>query len=908
MGYAYHPPRGAGGAPGRGVARNRRSKAKIMGKPVRGPRLSAVLLLVLAVAVVPAPAHAEGELFVVDSVADDGDATPTDGLCRTAAGGCTLRAAVKEAERSPGPTRIEFAIPGEGPHTIALTARLTITEGTGPTVIDGYTQPGAAPNTDPLVSNARLQVEVEGQGPGGFDAFAVSSGGNELRGLAIYNVRQAVALTGAAATGNRIVGNFLGTDATGTHGAAQTVLGSSAVVIRGGAAANQVGDVAPADRNVISGNAFNGVAIADEGSVGNVVYNNLIGLSPDGAARLHNANHGVDIGLGASDNVVGGTQPGQGNVVSGNNWEGVELSHGVATTGNAVVGNFIGTDVTGTQPSVHAYNGHFGVRIKDGPSGNRIEGNVIGNNHGGGIEITTSSTRSYSSADNVVRGNRIGVALDGTPLPNSNVGIEVAQHATGTQIGPDNVIAHNPSGVRVSGDAGTDFHTITRNSIYANAPGLGIDLAPFGVANALNALDASGTGANQSLNAPLVAHATTELAAGTACPGCTVEVFVADRPDGEHGEGRTFVGSAVAGADRSFTVTVAGPAVGEFVTATATDAVGNTSEFSLNRSVLPAGAPPPVDVERLAGETRVQTAIAVSRARYPDGSDRVVLARADAYPDALTGGPLAAAVDAPILLTQPGELHPDTAAEITRLGATGAYLLGGPSALSELVREQLVAQTAADTVVRLGGATRFDTAVGIAGELLAVTGAESTTAAYLAEGANADPARGWPDALSVSALAAFQGAPILLATRDALPEPTAAALEQLGVTDLALVGGPAAIANGVANAAEAAGVRVERLGGADRFDTSRILADRAMSIGMDPASLWLAAGHTWPDALSGGPAAAGDGGVLLLVSGADLAHSRASGQWLTGNRPALRLIRILGGTAAISAAVEEQLG
>jgi hypothetical protein len=124
---------------------------------------------------------------------------------------------------------------------------------------------------------------------------------------------------------------------------------------------------------------------------------------------------------------------------------------------------------------------------------------------------------------------------------------------------------------------------VTRNSIFANNR-LGIDLDPLGQPNPNDAGDADG-GPNERLNFPEIQTATTSSVTGTACGGCTVEIFVADAGAGAHGEGKTFVGSATAGTSGAFTAVVTGAASGSFVTATATDAQGNTSEFSTNKAV-----------------------------------------------------------------------------------------------------------------------------------------------------------------------------------------------------------------------------------------------------------------------------------------------------------------------------------
>ena len=146
-----------------------------------------------------------------------------------------------------------------------------------------------------------------------------------------------------------------------------------------------------------------------------------------------------------------------------------------------------------------------------------------------------------------------------------------------TTIGPDNIIANHPVGIRMDVERENIQNRITRNSIYDN--GFGIDLHPYGVTP--NGQYPT-TGPNLRLPFPALSSASPSTVTGRACAGCTVEVFLADGGDNEYGQGRTFVGSAVATPDLtgaavgSFTATVSGLAVGNYVTATATDANGNT--------------------------------------------------------------------------------------------------------------------------------------------------------------------------------------------------------------------------------------------------------------------------------------------------------------------------------------------
>lgn len=526
---------------------------------------------------------APGGIDLVVNVATDGDdAAPGDGQCLTASGYCTLRAAITEADAQPGSNNISFDIPGDGVKTIQLTGRLpTISDQNGPLIIDGYTQPGASPNSDPEISNAAIMIQIEGQGEDVHDGFVITSPDNVIRGVAIYKVRRSFWIYGKGASGNVLTGNFVGTDAAGSYGACCSVANAHGIHIEQEAAKNQVGGTSPAERNVISGNAQSGIGIWHVGSDANVVVNNLVGLSPDGTERLANRRHGIDLNFGSAGNIVGGLGEGERNVSSGNDFSGLEVSHLPETGNNHIAGNFIGTDVSGEQATSWSYNGYTGITIEQGASNNVVEGNVVANGNEGGIQLTGSET-----LNNQIFGNWIGVSRSGAPLGNGLFGIRA--DALYTMIGPDNVIAYNEFNGVVIREDDKHFNTITRNSIYGNGA-LGIDLYPAGV-NANDDGDAD-TGPNQRLNFPVISSITGGEISGTACPSCLVELFIADGVEGGYGQGRTFLGEATAGSDGSFSLPVSGLSDGDLVTATATDEQGNTSEFSQN--VIAGEAPQP---------------------------------------------------------------------------------------------------------------------------------------------------------------------------------------------------------------------------------------------------------------------------------------------------------------------------
>jgi CSLREA domain-containing protein len=228
--------------------------------------------------------------FVVNSTGDAADANPGDGICQTRTRGqCTLRAAIQQANASPawGRHTITFNIPSPGPHTIAP-AFVALPRITQPVVIDGYTQPGASPNTNPpgTASNAVLKIELSGAGAGPFaTGLSISAGSSVVRGLAINRFAGRSGLHLDTGGDNLIEGNFIGTSLAGT-----TALGNGVGVdVFSGSNNNLIGGTEAGARNVISGNTSHGVLLAGTGSR---VQGNAIGTDATGGVALGNTGRG----------------------------------------------------------------------------------------------------------------------------------------------------------------------------------------------------------------------------------------------------------------------------------------------------------------------------------------------------------------------------------------------------------------------------------------------------------------------------------------------------------------------------------------------------------------------------------------------------------------------------------------
>ncbi|WP_394172228.1 cell wall-binding repeat-containing protein [Guptibacillus hwajinpoensis] len=214
-----------------------------------------------------------------------------------------------------------------------------------------------------------------------------------------------------------------------------------------------------------------------------------------------------------------------------------------------------------------------------------------------------------------------------------------------------------------------------------------------------------------------------------------------------------------------------------------------------------------LQVDRLAGETRLHTAIEIANKGWPEGVDNeekaVILARADKPSDALSAAGLSGVKDAPILLSYPSKLHQDVLDEILRLGTSKVYVLGGTSAISNNVVIQL--QDANLDVERIEGKNRFETAV----EINRAAGLEQKDHAYLVNGVTV------ADALSASSSAAINQTPIYLATKDTIP----AKLPKT-IKEITIVGGNAVVSANLEDDLKNNNVIVNRIEGSNRFETN----------------------------------------------------------------------------------------
>jgi parallel beta-helix repeat protein len=423
------------------------------------------------------------------------------------AGPGSLREAMTMANAQPGVNTIAFNLPGAGPHTIALATLLPTQDEA--VIIDGSTQPGYAGAPVIVIDGSAIA--------GGGAGFRLRGGSSLIRGLVIGGFGDHGIWMDSNA--NEAYGNYIGVDVTGT---AQLSNGTSGVPING--TNNILGSPAPADRNVISGNAFSGVVV--DGS-NNTIAGNYIGTNAAGTAAIPQL-IGVALATGGS-NVVNG------NLISGNAQNGVSIT----SAANTISLNRIGTNAAGTaavpneahgvyiisaienrvinnQISGNDSDGIFVQRVSADPTGTLIQGNLIGTDLTGAAPIpnnsgvrlhgtsnvtiggTTAATRNVISGNvvdgvnlqdnliapntqptnNTISGNYIGINAAGTAaIGNGFVGVSL-HNASNNTIGGDlpgaaNVISGNVAGgVRIGASTTSNANVIIGNRIGTNPAGL----------------------------------------------------------------------------------------------------------------------------------------------------------------------------------------------------------------------------------------------------------------------------------------------------------------------------------------------------------------------------------------------------------------------------------------------------
>jgi Ca2+-binding RTX toxin-like protein len=414
-------------------------------------------------------------------------------------------------------------------HSFSINLLIALPAVTNSVTIDGASE-NAYLQSQYGISVSTPIVVLNGAATNSLDGLILTAGNSKIDGLVIENFASdnlngggGIVLEGAGATNDVIQGNYIGVGVDGST----AVENDAGILITSGASNNLIGGATVADRNVISGNEYDGIDIEPQlgnpvQSTGNIVEGNFIGTNALGAAAVGNGNDGIYIQ--AAGNTVGGYAAGDGNLISGNGGNGIEIS-GVIGFGafvaqnNLVEGNFIGTDVTGLAALGNQGNG---IRFDTNAGGNTIGGgdasavaviapgvgsllgfanayggNLISGNVQNGVYL--DNTGAFGPANNnLIEGNFIGVGIDGkTALGNANGvlgdGGEFSNVIGGTAKGTGNVISGNtfdgveftdPSGI------GTRLNVVEGNYIGTDSTG------SFAVANLYGVAILSGASGN----------------------------------------------------------------------------------------------------------------------------------------------------------------------------------------------------------------------------------------------------------------------------------------------------------------------------------------------------------------------------------------------------------------------------
>lgn len=352
----------------------------------------------------------------------------------------------------------------------------------------------------------------------------ITSGHSEM-GISLY---------GDLTIGNKIIGNYVGTDISGTkafgnaNGGIIVWFGSTDTLVQG---------------NLVCGNGGNGsINFWDWGSDFNTAIGNKIGVDVTGAQPLSNSVTGITVGQTAYTR-VGGTEPGEGNLVYGAT--GIRIE-GSMSAPDYILGNQVGLNLPPDGNHEWGFGiGLYGTARTIVGGATSAEGNTIFQDQNTGILV--------NSDHQTLIGNRIGVTADGSqPLRRAGFGLWIA--------GSHDLVQANQ--VAFSGERGIwlpgQMDTLRRNLIYGS--GLtGIQQVDGGNAN----LPAPTFGLNASGGS------------GTTCPGCTVELFL-----DAGNQGRYYLKGVVADSSGNFSIPRQCPVLYPYMNATVTDLQGNTSEFN----------------------------------------------------------------------------------------------------------------------------------------------------------------------------------------------------------------------------------------------------------------------------------------------------------------------------------------
>ncbi len=303
---------------------------------------------------------------------------------------------------------------------------------------------------------------------------------------------------------------------------------------------------------------------------------------------------------------------------------------------------------------------------------------------------------------------------------------------------------------------------------------------------------------------------------------------------------------------------------------------------------------------RVTGADRYSTAAAASNAAFPASTTAsvpaLVIASGENWPDALGGAALSGAVRGPLLLTAAKTLPAATAAEIVRLKPGRIYVLGGEPTVSSTVVSKIAGVVPGTPITRVGGPNRYDVAASVGRIAVGEARAKGSVieTAFVATGLT------FPDALAASPLSAKTAYPILLTKPNALMPAPAAALRDLKIKNVVILGGPASVSPTVEAALAKQGYKVTRIADANRYSTAIKIArfGAGMGVGLKWDEIGVASGAAFADALSGGAAQGQTGSLLVLTPGGSLDPGVRA--LIAENHAAIQRARVFGGIKTIT--------
>lgn len=287
---------------------------------------------------------------------------------------------------------------------------------------------------------------------------------------------------------------------------------------------------------------------------------------------------------------------------------------------------------------------------------------------------------------------------------------------------------------------------------------------------------------------------------------------------------------------------------------------------------------------RLKGNNRYETAVAISKEGWPEGSGYVILATGDDYPDALSAAPLAKKYNAPILLTGKNSLDSNTASAIRNLKAQNVIIIGGTGVISQPVEDQLRNMMGLK-VERIAGSDRYETAIKVAMKL----GSSKNIAVVTGND--------FSDALSIAPIASKKAMPIILVAGSNIPEVVKDYIKGKNFDRVYIIGSYNDISSNMDNAFPNA----VRIAGTDKYERNvNVLKTFEDEIDFD--TVYVATGEDYPDALSASVLAAQKSNAVILTENwvpwavRDFMKSRV-----------ISNIVLLGGTGVLSSNAESTL-